>query len=118
MTYRSLNAANSNMTHAGIDHLRLPSRGAIAQTVIGSTQERTAFDHLARNSKLRLAGIVALLRRGDARTDLWRATRLHDFVGAARNVPVRCPFPHVAGHVEQSVAVGREASGRGGSFKA
>src|SRR5262249_33112951 len=62
-------APESKVRHAGVDHLRLPRRRSITKAVIGRAQVRTSLDDFARNPKLRLARVVTLLRRDDARVD-------------------------------------------------
>ena len=54
-------AAESDVVHAGVDHLRLACRRTITQAIVGRAQVRAAFDNLARNSELRLRGIVTLV---------------------------------------------------------
>src|SRR5258705_1414289 len=59
---RMSDTPNSNVTHAGVNHLRLARCRAVTQAIVGSAQIRAALDHLARHTKLRLSGVVALLR--------------------------------------------------------
>ena len=47
------------MAHAGVDHLRPPGGGPVAQAVAVGAEERAALDHLARDPELRLRGVVA-----------------------------------------------------------
>src|SRR6266511_661844 len=108
--------AESDVGHSGIDHLRLPRCWPVAQAVVGRAQMRAAFDDLAGNAKLRLARVVALLRRGYARVDRWATAGFDDLVGVAMDVPVASPFPHIAGHVVQPVIVRRERADWGGSL--
>ena len=49
-------AAEADVAHAGVDHLRPAGRGAVAQAVAVGAQERAALDHLARHPELRLRG--------------------------------------------------------------
>src|SRR5271169_349840 len=104
------NAAEPDVVHAGVDHLRLPRRWTITQTVVGRAQVRAAFDHLARNSKLRLRGIVALGWRDNPRIDCRAAAGLDHFVSVAADKPITGPFPDVTRHVVQTVTVRRERS--------
>src|ERR1700676_4129853 len=107
------NAAVSDVIHAGVDHLRLPRCWAITQAVIGRTEMRAAFDYFARNPELRLRGIVAFVWRNNPRIDCRTAAGLDHLVSVALDEPVTSPFPHVARHVIQTVAVRRERSDRG-----
>ena len=51
----------------GVDRLRLARRGPVAEAVVRRAEVRAALDHLARDVLARLAGVVALLGRRDAR---------------------------------------------------
>jgi uncharacterized membrane protein len=55
-------AAEPDVGHSGVDHLRLPRGGPIAVAVVRRAQMRAAFHHLAWNAKLRLVHVVAFLR--------------------------------------------------------
>ena len=88
IAHLTLDTPNSDVTHAGVNHLRLARRWAVTQAIVGSAQVRAAFDHLARNAKLRLRWIVALLRRADAWIVRRTATGFDDLVGVTWNVPV------------------------------
>ncbi len=77
IAHLTLDTPNSDVTHAGVNHLRLARRWAVTQA-----------DHLARNAKLRLRWIVALLRRADAWIVRRTATGFDDLVGVTWNVPV------------------------------
>src|SRR3954451_22331905 len=86
------------MAHARIDHLRPAGGGPVAQAVAVGAEKRTALDDLARNSKLGVSRVVAVCRTA--------------WLGRAGlpAVPISCPFPDIAAHVKQPVAVGRETS--------
>ena len=79
----------------------------IAPAIVGRAQVRAALDHLARNPDLRLAGVVALLLAPAARIlrDAARPCRVGLVLGGE---PVGGPFPDVADHVVEAVAVRRE----------
>src|SRR5712671_6056093 len=89
----------------------------IAAAVIGSAEMRAALEHLAWSPDVRLTRVVA---RG-----LWSAARI--FRNAARlrrigvmllRIPIGRPFPDIADHVVEAVAVGRECGDRRGAFEA
>ncbi len=106
------------MPGGGVDRLALPGRGTVAQAVAGSAQVRAALDHLARDRRRQVAA-----RLGDDRVAEDRcAARRYSLTGASARVPrpeeVTGPLPHVASHVEQAVAVGRERAGRRGALEA
>src|SRR5215475_10704924 len=105
-------AAKSDMAHAGVDHLRLARRRPVTQAIIGGAQVRAALDHFAWNAELRLTRIVAFVRRDDAWIDCRSATGFDDLVGMTMDVPVARPFPHVAGHVVQPIAIGWKRTDR------
>src|SRR5205807_7507873 len=97
-----LDAAEADVAHARIDRLRAASCGAITQAVIVGAQERAALDDPARHAELRLARVVtACLATGTA--------------FARVGIPISGPLPHVARHVDQPIAVGREAADRHGA---
>src|SRR5690606_29282478 len=74
---------------------------------------RTALDHLAGNRELRLSRIVAALTV--AATRVLRHAARRDIAAGRGAVPIRRPFPHIPGHVEEPVAVGRKGPDRGRS---
>ena len=49
-------AADADVAHAGVDHLRPPRGGAVAHAVAVGAEVRAALDHLARDPELRLRG--------------------------------------------------------------
>src|SRR6185437_11090196 len=103
------------MAGRGVHWLRMTRGRAIAVTVIWRTQMRTALEHLARNPDVGHASVVACV--------LATATGVHrDTAGLGgiglmfRRVPIDGPFPHVADHVVDAVAVRRECSHRRRAF--
>src|SRR5580704_13971517 len=109
-------AAEPDVVHTGIDHLRLARRWTISQAVVGGTQVRAAFDNFARNPELRLRPIVTLVWRGNARIDRGTTASFDHFIGVAPDEPITSPFPYVSCHVVQTVAVRRKGSDRGCSL--
>jgi hypothetical protein len=55
-------APETDVSHARVDHLRLPRGRTIAEAVVGRAQVRAALDDFPRNAKLWLLRIVTLLR--------------------------------------------------------
>ena len=102
-------AAEADVAHAGVDHLRAPGGRPVAQAVAVGAEERPALDHLARDAELRLRRVVALL--DCRRAGCGHAARLVGVPGWPR-VPVGRPLPDVAGHVVEAEAVGREGADR------
>src|SRR5262245_19486115 len=90
---------------AEIDLLGMAGRWAVAGAVVGRAQMRSAFDH----PRFRLAGSktdAGALRAGGIDCGLARM---------AWAIPIARPFPNVADHVVEAVAVRLEASNRCGS---
>ena len=90
----SRDAAEAKMAHAGIEHLGQPCGRAVAQTIVGGTEVRAAFHYLARNSELRLIGVIALLGGGDAGIEC-RATAFLELVPRGGDKPIGGPFPRM-----------------------
>ena len=79
----------------------------VAAAIVGRAQVRAALEHLSRNSDLRLAGVIACSLGAATRVfrdaaHLWRV----GFVPP--RPPIGGPFPHVAYHVVDAVAVRRK----------
>ena len=99
------------MAGRGVDVLGMARRRAVAPAVVRRTEVRAALEHLARDAGARLARIVAALGPGAARVrgDAAGLGRVGLVLG---RVPVGRPFPDVADHVVDAVAVGRERAHR------
>ncbi len=102
------------MTHTGVDHLGAAGSRAIAPAVVVGAEERTALDHLARHTELRLVPVEARRDVGAPRVGGHTARRV-GVVGMPGGVPVGGPLPDVAGHVEQPEVVGRERTDGSGA---
>ena len=102
-------APEADVTGRGVDRLREPRGRPVAPAVVRRAQVRSALEHLAGDSYLRLARIVAVLQPRPARIrrDAARLDRIRGCLGV---IPVRRPLPHVADHVVEPVAVGRECA--------
>src|SRR5262245_35203681 len=91
----------------------MPRGRAITAAIIRSAKMRAAFEHLARNLDVWQARVVVCflgLRAQLVRSAAW-ALRLRI---VQRRVPVGGPFPDIADHVEETVAVRRKGGdGRG-----
>jgi NAD(P)-dependent dehydrogenase (short-subunit alcohol dehydrogenase family) len=77
---------------------------------------RAAFKHPAGNFDLRLARVVTFLFAPAARI-IWSATRLCRVSCVLARPPVGGPFPGVANHVVDAVAIGRECHHRRGTTR-
>src|SRR4051812_23648984 len=104
--------AEADMAHPGVDRLRVPCGRAIAAAVARRAEVRSALDHLARNAAYRIpridtAGLCPTAGIG------WNATGGPDVM--AGREPVRRPFPDIADHVEQPIAIGGKTTHRRGS---
>src|SRR5205807_4361414 len=87
-------AAKADVARRGVDRFALAGGGPEAQAVVRRAQVGAALDNPAR----------------DAFVGRRRAARL---LAVAGREGVSRPFPDVAGHVVQAVAVGREGADRG-----
>src|SRR6516162_7848330 len=103
------------MAGRGIDRLGMARGGAVTAAIIWRAEMRAAFQDLARNLDLRLAGIVARVLAAAARV-------LRDAAGLRRiglvpgRPPVGGPFPDIADHVADAVAVRRKRGHRRGAL--
>src|SRR5471030_406854 len=98
-------AAESDVAHSGVEHLRLACGWAVTQAIVGGAQMGAALDDFAGNLELGLASIIALIGRSDARIHRGSAARLYDLVRESCDVPVARPFPDVSRHVVKTVTV-------------
>src|SRR5262249_35091303 len=94
-----------------IDRLRVARGRAIPAAVVRRAEMRTALQNLARNPDVRLAGVVARGFRPAARV-LRNAARLRRVGFVPGRIPIRGPFPHVADHIVEAVAVRRKGGDR------
>src|SRR5262249_4296913 len=102
---RTHDAAEAEVAGGRIDRLRHPRRRPIAPAIIRRAQIRTTLHHLARDANPGCVRVVALLCFASARVVDRAAGSLYL---AVILVPVGGPFPDVAGHLVEAVAVGRE----------
>src|SRR5215831_8027651 len=100
----SHDTAEANMAHAGVDRLGVPRRRAIAPAVIRRAKMRAAFDDFARYAHGRTAFVVAA-GLGPAAGILRDAAGLRQIRTVPGREPIRGPFPNVADHVVDAVAV-------------
>src|SRR5262249_26442992 len=107
----------SEMARGRIDRLRMARGRAIAAAVVWRAQMRAAFDDLAGDLDVGLAGVVAPLLASPARV-LRHAAGLGRVGLVPRRVPIGGPFPDVADHVVHAVAIGRECPHRRGTLVA
>src|SRR6266478_7034080 len=93
------------MACRGVDRLGMTRGRTIAATVVGSAEMRAALKHLAWNPDFRITRVVA---RGlvPAARILWNAARLRRIGFMLLRIPIGRPFPDIADHVVQAVAVG------------
>jgi hypothetical protein len=75
--------------------------------VVGCAEVRAAFKHLAWNLDIRLTRVVAR-GLGSAARIFWNAARLRCIGLVLQRIPIGRPFPDIADHVMEAVAVGRE----------
>jgi hypothetical protein len=103
----SFDAPKAHMIGGRIDCLRMARSRAVAAAIVRRAQMRAAFENLAWNPDVGLAGVVA---RG-----LGTVARIFRDAAGLRRVglvpcrpPSRGPFPDIADHVAQTVAVRRK----------
>src|SRR2546423_4015206 len=95
------------MACRGVDWLGMTRGRSIAAAVVGSTKVRAALKHLARDPDVRMTRVVAG-GLGPAARIFRNAARLRRVGFMLLRVPISRPFPDIADHVVQAVAVGRE----------
>src|SRR6266699_523785 len=111
MWFRSPDASKSHVTRGRIDRLGVSRGGPVAAAIVWRAQMRAAFQNLAGNSDLRLAGIEASVLASAAR--IFRNTaRLWRVCFMLLRIPVGRPFPDIPDHVVDAVAVRREGRDR------
>src|ERR1700736_1416580 len=88
----------------------------VAAAIVGSAEMRAALKHLARDPAPRITGIVARGLRPAARI-FGNATRLRRIGVMLRRIPITGPFPDIADHVMEAVAVSRKCGYPRGSFE-
>src|SRR5215207_10432081 len=107
----SPDAAEAEMTGGCVDLLGMARSRSIASAVVRRAQVRAALDDLARDPDVRRGRVVAAVLAPAARV-------LRDAAGFRRvafvllRVPVGRPFPDIADHVVDAMAVRRERSDR------
>ena len=105
------------MAGGRVDLLRVTRSRPVAPAVVRRAQVRAAFDDLAGNLDVGGRRVVAALLASAARI-LRNAASLRRVGFVPGRVPVGGPFPDVADHVVEAVAVRRERRDRRGAFEA
>ena len=107
----SNDAAKSQMACGCIDILRMTRRRAVPAAVVGRAQMRAALDDLAGNFCSRLTRIVAFFLSPAARV-LRNAARFWSVSLVLGRGPISGPFPDIADHVVEAVAIWRKGRDR------
>src|SRR5262245_38938719 len=110
----SNDAAEADVAGRSVDRLGVARRRAVAPAVDRCAKVRAALDDLAGDFHLRLAGIVAGLFGAAARS-FRNAAGVQRIRFVLLREPVGGPFPGVADHVLDAVAIRRECSDRRGT---
>src|SRR5215212_6917860 len=113
----SLDAPKADMARGSIDRLRVARSRPVAAAVVRRAEMRAALDHLSGNLDVRQRGVVAVVLPSAA----WifgDAARFRRVGLVLRRIPVRRPFPDVADHVVDAVAVRRERRHRRSALEA
>jgi hypothetical protein len=105
------------MARRRVHVFRMASGWAVAAAVIRRAQMRAAFDDLAGNLGCRQAGIVTSFQSPSARV-VRNAARLRRVGRMLGRPPVGRPFPDIADHVVDAVAVRRKSHHRRGAIEA
>src|SRR5258705_10475553 len=95
------------MAGGSVDRLGVARGGTVTTAIIRCAQMRAALDHLARNFDAGLPGIVTCGLGAAARV-LRNAAGFRRVGFMLLRVPVGGPFPDVADHVVNAIAVRRE----------
>src|SRR5260370_634178 len=101
----------SDMAGGCVDRLGVACGGTVTPAVIRCAEMGAALDHLAGNFDVGLAGIVACGLSAPARI-FRNAAGLRRIGLMLLGVPVGGPFPDVADHVVNAIAVWRERGDR------
>ena len=99
------------MTRRRIHRFRMARGRTVTAAVIRRAQMRAAFEHPARYLDLRQPRVVARGLRSAARI-FRNAAGLRRVGFMLLRIPIRRPFPGIADHVVQAVAIRRECSDR------
>src|ERR1700733_12559547 len=105
-------AAKANMASGSVDRLGVARGRTIAAAIIRSAQVRAAFKHLAWYLDLRQPRVVAR-GLGSAARVFRNAARLRRVGFMLLRIPIGRPFPNIADHIVQAVAIRRECGDRG-----
>src|SRR5262249_6841472 len=110
-------ATKAKVTCGCIDWVRVTRRRPITTAVVGCAEMRAAFDDLARNPEIGLAGVVACTF-GPAARVLRNAARLRRVGFGLWGIRIGGQCPDIADHVVEAVAVCREGGDRRGTLVA
>src|SRR5215207_692639 len=113
----SPDAAEAEMTCRCIDLLGMARRRPIASAIVRRAQVRAALDDLARDPDVSRGRVVAAVLAPGARV-LRDAARFRRVALVLLRVPVDGPFPDIADHVIDAMAVRRERCDRRGPLEA
>src|SRR4051794_5754258 len=112
-------AAEADVAHAGVHHLRVTRRRAVAPTVGRCAEERAALHHFPRDADGGLGGIEGAFHRRAAGLRRGAAAGLgRTGLRMARGPPVHRPLPDVPAYLEQAVTVGWVAPDGAGAGEA
>src|SRR5882757_239628 len=114
---RPSDASKAKMTGGSIDRLRMPRCRPVASAVVRRAQMRAAFDDLPWNPHVGRSGIITVGLAAAARV-LRDAASLHGICLMLWRIPVGRPFPDVADHVVEAIAILRECGDRRRALKA
>ena len=106
-----LHATETEVASRSIDRFRVTGGRPVAAAIVGCAQMRATLDDLARDFDVRLPRVVATVFAATARI-LRNAAGLRRIGLMLPGVPIGRPFPDIADHVVQAVAVRRKRGHR------
>src|ERR1700761_7048896 len=104
------------MARGSVDWLRMTRSRPVTSAVVRRAQMRAAFDDLSWNFHIGRSGVVAVDLAATARI-LRDAASLHGVCLMLWRIPIGRPFPDVADHVVEAVAVRRKCADRRRALK-
>src|ERR1700754_1246707 len=105
------------MAGRGVDRLGVSRRRAVAAAIVRRAEMRAALQYFPRDADI---GLTSIKARGlwPAARILRHAARLGRIGLVSRGPPIDSPFPDIADHVVNAVAIRWKLRHRGRSFKA
>ena len=110
-------AAEADMAHAGVHHLRVARSRPVAPAVARRAEEGAALHHLAGDADGGLARDRSYLPSPGRAGSAGAQQGLRGIGRVPGGEPIGGPLPDIAGHLVQPVAIGREGAHRAGALE-